>query len=133
MQFVHFCVALATCVCNSRAMSVLQQPARSPVLAAPARCATARRAAVGTAPALRGSPFLGIIPAALRCPSAASVSSWPRGGRLQCRAMAPPVQPLEQIYSKTAGKALGINLDPKNYGVFAEIGAGQEVARWFFR
>lgn len=30
-------------------------------------------------------------------------------------------------------KALQINLDPTKYGVFAEIGAGQEVARWFFR
>lgn len=30
-------------------------------------------------------------------------------------------------------KALEINLDPKIYGVLAEIGAGQEVARWFFR
>jgi hypothetical protein len=30
-------------------------------------------------------------------------------------------------------KALDINLDPKVYGVLAEIGAGQEVARWFFR
>ncbi len=30
-------------------------------------------------------------------------------------------------------KALRINLDPTKYGVFAEIGAGQEVARWFFR
>jgi len=29
-------------------------------------------------------------------------------------------------------KALQINLDAKKYGVFAEIGAGQEVARWFF-
>lgn len=42
-------------------------------------------------------------------------------------------QGLEQTYSKTAGKALSINLDPLNYGSFAEIGAGQEVARWFFR
>src|SRR5665213_1097705 len=25
------------------------------------------------------------------------------------------------------------NLDPSKYGTFAEIGAGQEVARWFFR
>ena len=32
----------------------------------------------------------------------------------------------------TAGKALQINLDAKKYGTFAEIGAGQEVARWFF-
>ena len=28
-------------------------------------------------------------------------------------------------------KALAINLDPTSYGSFAEIGAGQEVARWF--
>ncbi|MCU0785261.1 MAG: TonB-dependent receptor [Verrucomicrobia bacterium] len=30
-------------------------------------------------------------------------------------------------------KALQINLDARKYGTFAEIGAGQEVARWFFR
>ena len=30
-------------------------------------------------------------------------------------------------------KALAINLDPSRYGVFAEIGAGQETANWFFR
>ena len=28
-------------------------------------------------------------------------------------------------------KALRINLDPTSYGSFAEIGAGQEVVRWF--
>jgi hypothetical protein len=33
----------------------------------------------------------------------------------------------------THDKALHINLDPAKYGTFAEIGAGQEVARWFFR
>jgi hypothetical protein len=33
----------------------------------------------------------------------------------------------------THEKALHINLDPTRYGTFAEIGAGQEVARWFFR
>lgn len=33
----------------------------------------------------------------------------------------------------TREKALRINLDPSKYGVFAEIGAGQEVARNFFR
>src|SRR5262249_39445108 len=32
----------------------------------------------------------------------------------------------------TAQKALKINLDASTYGTFAEIGAGQEVARWFF-
>src|ERR1700677_5245172 len=31
----------------------------------------------------------------------------------------------------THQKALGINLDPTSYGSFAEIGAGQEVVRWF--
>lgn len=33
----------------------------------------------------------------------------------------------------TYQKALRINLDPEKYGTFAEIGAGQEVARAFFR
>jgi hypothetical protein len=33
----------------------------------------------------------------------------------------------------THRKALYINLDERRYGTFAEIGAGQEVARWFFR
>lgn len=33
----------------------------------------------------------------------------------------------------THQKALRINLDPVRYGTFAEIGAGQEVARWFFK
>jgi hypothetical protein len=32
----------------------------------------------------------------------------------------------------TGQKAIQINLDAKKYGTFAEIGAGQEVARWFF-
>lgn len=39
-----------------------------------------------------------------------------------------PHQPLE-----TEQKALEINLDPAIYGAFAEIGAGQEVARHFFQ
>ncbi len=33
----------------------------------------------------------------------------------------------------TNQKALQINQDARRYGTFAEIGAGQEVARWFFR
>ena len=37
----------------------------------------------------------------------------------------PPVLPRD--------KALAVNLDPRYYGTFAEIGAGQEVVRWFFR
>jgi hypothetical protein len=33
----------------------------------------------------------------------------------------------------THHKALRVNLDRRRYGTFAEIGAGQEVVRWFFR
>ena len=33
----------------------------------------------------------------------------------------------------THQKALSLNLDPQIFGSFAEIGAGQEVARWFLR
>lgn len=33
----------------------------------------------------------------------------------------------------TLGRALEINLNPQLYGTFAEIGAGQEVARYFFQ
>ena len=36
-------------------------------------------------------------------------------------------------YKDTHQKALEINLDSAKYGTFAEIGAGQEVVRWFFR
>src|SRR6201987_3456981 len=35
--------------------------------------------------------------------------------------------------SDTHQKALRINLDPRWYGTIAEIGAGQEGVRWFFR
>ncbi len=38
-----------------------------------------------------------------------------------------------QDSSGTIQKALEINLDPAKYGTIAEIGAGQEVARFFFR
>src|SRR5205814_73128 len=34
--------------------------------------------------------------------------------------------------SSTRQKALALNLDARAYGTFAEIGGGQEVARWFF-
>jgi hypothetical protein len=40
---------------------------------------------------------------------------------------------MEREVQDTHHKALQINLDPSKYGTFAEIGAGQEVARWFFR
>jgi hypothetical protein len=38
-----------------------------------------------------------------------------------------------ELAADTLHKALRINLDPRWYGTIAEIGAGQEVARWFFR
>lgn len=37
------------------------------------------------------------------------------------------------IRKGTLEKALAINLDPLIYGTIAEIGAGQEIANWFFR
>lgn len=39
----------------------------------------------------------------------------------------------KQIVQTTRNKALILNQDPEYYGSFAEIGAGQEVARHFFR
>ncbi len=40
-------------------------------------------------------------------------------------------RPAENV--DTHQKALGVNFDNRRYGTFAEIGAGQEVVRWFFR
>src|ERR1700744_394316 len=45
--------------------------------------------------------------------------------------MAEPIVGAE--HADTQQKALKINLDPRWSGTIAEIGAGQEVARWFFR
>src|ERR1700761_2620459 len=39
--------------------------------------------------------------------------------------------PVLQGSTDIHAKALAINLEGSFYGVFAEIGAGQEVARWF--
>src|SRR6266849_2549493 len=39
---------------------------------------------------------------------------------------------MEQERSTTQQKALQVNLDGRTFGTFAEIGAGQEVVRWFF-
>ena len=41
--------------------------------------------------------------------------------------------PMSERNVDTHHKALSINLDSRWYGTFAEIGAGQEVVRWFFR
>src|ERR1700742_3541931 len=47
--------------------------------------------------------------------------------------MAPRTSLVTDGLLDTHRKALEINLDPRRYGTFAEIGAGQEVVRWFFR
>src|SRR5437667_8018655 len=39
---------------------------------------------------------------------------------------------MNETASSTQQKALTLNRDSMPYGTFAEIGAGQEVARWFF-
>src|SRR5439155_3698561 len=39
---------------------------------------------------------------------------------------------METLPTGTRQKALALNLDKSKYGTIAEIGAGQEVARWFF-
>ena len=39
--------------------------------------------------------------------------------------------PAPQQFTDIHAKALAINLEASFYGTFAEIGAGQEVARWF--
>ncbi len=44
----------------------------------------------------------------------------------------PPMNGQQDLLT-TGQKALTINLDPPKYGTFAEIGAGQEVAREFFQ
>jgi hypothetical protein len=45
----------------------------------------------------------------------------------------PPAKMTRDPELDTHQKALKINLDPRWYGTLAEIGAGQEVVRWFFR
>lgn len=43
------------------------------------------------------------------------------------------LQTVQHNVTAPSQKALHINLDASRYGAFAEIGAGQEVASWFFR
>ena len=45
----------------------------------------------------------------------------------------PNSAPSKSEAGSTHQKTIQINLDASKYGTFAEIGAGQEVARWFFR
>lgn len=40
---------------------------------------------------------------------------------------------MEEDIRDTQQKALTVNIDREKYGIIAEIGAGQETARWFFR
>jgi hypothetical protein len=40
---------------------------------------------------------------------------------------------MAEAETDTHAKALSVNLDPTIYGTIAEIGAGQEVARWFLQ
>jgi hypothetical protein len=40
---------------------------------------------------------------------------------------------LQHVILSASQKALRVNLNPEIYGTFAEIGAGQEVVRHFFR
>src|SRR6188768_742812 len=47
--------------------------------------------------------------------------------------MSAPAGPANSAALDTHQKALAVNLDPTSFGSFAEIGAGQEVARWFLR
>ncbi|CAD7697368.1 unnamed protein product [Ostreobium quekettii] len=69
---------------------------------------------------------------ALQCESAARRLGRSGRGRVgQVRAQLPDSS--DNAFTKTAQKALEVNLHPEWYGTFAEIGAGQEVARWFFR
>lgn len=45
----------------------------------------------------------------------------------------PQYTPVERHQLTALQKARRLNLDSSKYGVFAEIGAGQEIARWFFQ
>src|SRR4030095_4036064 len=44
----------------------------------------------------------------------------------------PRIEPSPAVTPTARRKALSLNLDQRTYGTLAEIGAGQEVARWFF-
>ena len=54
-------------------------------------------------------------------------------GRASARADYTATMPSPSAATDVHAKALAINLDPSIYGTIAEIGAGQEVARWFLR
>lgn len=60
---------------------------------------------------------------------------WVPGGRAGALALHPARVHIDHMGTpvlSTHDKALQINIDAGRYGTFAEIGAGQETARWFF-
>ena len=59
-----------------------------------------------------------------------TLNATPEAGAPPCASTASPAK---REIAGTHTKALEVNLDKGTYGSFAEIGAGQEVARWFFR
>jgi hypothetical protein len=52
---------------------------------------------------------------------------------LQSLGCSQTIAAVDALPTATPQKALALNLDRSKYGTIAEIGAGQEVARWFFR
>src|ERR1700761_8155850 len=65
-------------------------------------------------------------------------SGWPDDGNLCTLAIAGGLMPMDTEVLNTTTitpheKAVQINVDKRFYGTYAEIGAGQEVARWFFK
>ena len=56
-----------------------------------------------------------------------ALTAWVKATKTRRLRMSEPTQ------RTTAAKALRVNLDLARYGAFAEIGAGQEVARHFFQ
>src|SRR5882762_7780342 len=62
-----------------------------------------------------------------------SLTSFKRSLTIEPRVTPMDLQNLNTTTITPHEKAVQINLDKRFYGTFAEIGAGQEVARWFFR
>src|ERR1700691_2698725 len=72
-------------------------------------------------------------PSDICSPCGANGSGW-RAARLSGRRRCLLILcAMADLGADTHQKALRINLDPRWYGTLAEIGAGQEVVRWFFR
>src|SRR5271156_1690148 len=78
---------------------------------------------------------LGVTVVASPADSAASAIADAHSGLYSSPSRIPQTEPLmspnPQHSTDIHAKALAINLEASYYGTFAEIGAGQEVARWF--